>query len=101
MDRTNNIAESGYRGNKQLLRKTAGRCRIEREYSDYGAYLPLISNLKNDKYVERVLGEYKNLSLEFAQLDSEEVASHREKFLEAKHGNLYRAVRTVSQTQLL
>jgi hypothetical protein len=101
VDRTNNLPESGHRNNKQSLRKATGRQRIGREFADYGPYLPVISNLKNAKYVERVLGEYKNLALEFAQLDPNEVEYYRERFQEAKHGAMFRAVRAVSQTDLL
>lgn len=101
VDRTNNLPESGHRSNKQVLRKANGRRRIEQDYCNYGPYLPMISNLKNSKYVERILGETKNLPLIFAQLDPREVAHYREKFLEAKHGFMFRAVRAISQAQLL
>jgi len=101
VDRTNNLAESGHRDGKHSLRKACGRPRIDREFSDYGAYLPVISNLKNRKYVEWVLGEHDNLAFEFAQLDNAEVAHHRERFLEAKHGPMYQAVRSVSGTILI
>jgi hypothetical protein len=96
VDRTNNLPESGFRNTKQSVRKTTGRRRIEREFSDYGPYLPVISNLKNTKYVHRVLGEYKNLPLEFALLNPNEVACHQEKFFEAKNGSLFRVVRDIS-----
>jgi hypothetical protein len=101
VDRTNNLAESGHRHGKHSLRKACGRPRIDREFSDYGAYLPVIANLKNPKYVESVLGEYDNLALEFAQLDEAEVAHYRERFLEAKHGPLYQAVRSISGITLI
>jgi len=101
VDRTNNLAESGHRDGKHSLRKACGRSRIDREFSDYGAYLPIISNLKNRRYVEWVLGEYGNLALEFAQLDEAEVLQYRERFLEAKHGPMYQAVRSISGTTLI
>ena len=100
VDRTNNLAESGHRDGKHSLRKACGRPRIDREFSDYGAYLPVISNLKNRRYVECVLGEHDNLALEFAQLDEAEVVHYRERFLEAKHGPMYQAVRSISGTTL-
>jgi len=101
VDRTNNLAESGHRDGKHTLRKACGRPRIDREFSDYGAYLPVIANLKNRRYVESVLGEHENLALEFAQLDEAEVVPYRERFLEAKHGPLYQAVRSISGTTLI
>ena len=101
VDSTNNVAESGHRDGKHSLRKVSGRPRIDREFSDYGAYLPVISNLNNRKYVEWVLGEYENLAFEFAQLDNTEVAHYRERFLEAKHGPMYQAVRSISGTTLI
>jgi hypothetical protein len=101
VDRTNNLPESGHRDSKQSLRKSSGRKRIDREFSDYGPYLPMISNLKKAKYVECVLGEYKNLPLEFALLDPNEVAYYRERFQEEKHGAMFRAVRAVSEAGIL
>ena len=101
VDRTNNLVESVHRDSKQSLRKTCGRQRIDREFSDYGPYLPVISNLRNAKYVELVLGEHDNLALEFAQLDEADVAYYRQKFLEARHGPMYRAVRAISGAQIL
>jgi hypothetical protein len=101
IDRTNNLVESAHRNGKQSLRKTSGHPRIDREYSDYGAYLPIISNLKNQRYVESVLGEYDNLALELAQLDEAEVAQYRERFLQAKHGPMYQAVRSISDIVLI
>ena len=101
IDRTNNLVESAHRNGKQSLRKTSGHPRIDREYSDYGAYLPIISNLKNQIYVESVLGEYDNLALELAQLDEAEVAQYRERFLQAKHGPMYQAVRSISDMALI
>jgi len=101
IDRTNNVVESAHRNGKQSLRKTSGRLRIDREYSDYGAYLPIISNLKNQRYVESVLGEYDNLAIELAQLDEAEVALYRERFLQAKHGPMYQAVRSISDIALI
>ena len=101
IDRTNNLVESAHRNGKQALRKTSGHPRIDREYSDYGAYLPIISNLKNQRYVESVLGEYDNLALELAKLDETEVAQYRERFLQAKHGPMYQAVRSISDIALI
>lgn len=101
VDRTNNLPESGHRDGKRPLRRASGRRRIHREYSDYGPYLPIISNLKNVKYVESVLGEYENLPLEFARLDPNEVAYYRERFQEAKHGVMFRAVHAVSEAAIL
>ena len=101
VDRTNNLVESAHRNSKQSLRKTCGRQRIDREFSDYGPYLPVISNLRNAKYVELVLGEHANLALEFAQLDEAEVAYYRQKFLDARHGHMYRSVRSISGAQIL
>jgi len=101
VDRTNNLPESGHRDTKRPLRRASGRRQIHREYSNYGPYLPVISNLKNAMYVERVLGEHENLPLEFARLDQDEVAYYRERFQEARHGAMYRAVRTVSESTIL
>lgn len=101
VDRTNNLPESGHRGSKQSLRKTTGRRCIRREYSNYGPYLPMISNLKNSQYVKTILGDRGKLALRFAQLDPREVEFHREKFYEAKHGKLFRAVKIVSDNALL
>jgi hypothetical protein len=101
VDRTNNLPESGHRDGKRPLRRASGRRRIHREYSAYGPYLPVISNLKNVKYVESVLGEYENLPLEFARLDPEEVKYYRERYQEAKHGAMFRAVRAVSDAPIL
>ncbi len=101
VDRTNNFLETGHRRSKHSLRKSCGRLRIDREYSDYGAYLPVISNLKNPKYVEWVLGEHENLAVEFALLDEAEVARYRERFFEAKHGRLYQAVRSIARKKLV
>jgi len=101
IDRTNNLAESGHRDGKHSLRKACGRPRIDREFSDYGVYLPVISNLKNRRYVEWVLGEHDNLALEFAQLDEAEVVHYRERFLAAKHGPMYQAVRSISSISLI
>jgi hypothetical protein len=101
VDRTNNLVESAHRDSKQSLRKTCGRQRIDREFSDYGSYLPVISNLRNAKYVELVLGEHDNLALEFAQLDEAEVAYYRQKFLDARHGPMYRSVRAIYGVQLV
>jgi len=101
VDPTNNALEGKHRDTKHTLFKQSGRRRIHREYSEYGSYLPMISNLKNAKYVECVLGEHKNLPLEFALLDLEEIAECREKHQEAKHGRLFRAVRDVSNAEIV
>jgi hypothetical protein len=101
IDRTNNLVESAHRNGKQSLRKTSGHPRIDREYSDYGAYLPIISNLKNQRYVESILGEYDNLAIELSQLGEAEVAQYRERFLQAKHGPMYQAVRSISDIALI
>jgi hypothetical protein len=39
--------------------------------------------------------------LEFAQLDEAEVAYYRQKFLDARHGHMYRSVRSISGAQIL
>ena len=63
--------------------------------------LPVICNLRNAKYVELVLWEHDNLALEFTQLDEAEVAYYRQKFLEARHGPMFRSVRAICHAQIL
>jgi hypothetical protein len=67
----------------------------------FDAVLPIISNLKNQRYVEVALGEYDNLAIEFAQLNEAEVAQYRERILQAKHGPMYQAVRSISDIALI
>ena len=71
--RTNNISEQFYRKIKHLLRRLHGRPRVTKDLGYLPEELMLIENLKNEKYVKLLLGNFDNLSNEFAKLDIEKI----------------------------
>ena len=71
--RTNNISEQFYRKIKHLLRRLHGRPRVTKDLGYLPEELVLIENLKNEKYVKLLLGDFDKLSNEFAKLDIEKI----------------------------
>lgn len=71
--RTNNISEQFYRKIKHLLRRLHGKPRVTKDLGYLPEELVLVENLKNEKYVKLLLGNFDNLSNEFARLDIEKI----------------------------
>ena len=71
--RTNNISEQFYRKIKHLLRRLHGRPRVTKDLGYLPEELVLVENLKNENYVKLLLGNFDNLSDEFAKLDIQKI----------------------------
>lgn len=71
--RTNNISEQFYRKLKQLFRRLHGRRHVGKDLLFIPEEIALIENLKNNDYINDMLGSIDRLPEVFAQLDSDAV----------------------------
>jgi hypothetical protein len=69
VERTNNVAEHFFGGDKQKLRRRLGRANLGRDLEDQPAQAVLISNLNHPDYVKITCGSLDNLPAAFAELD--------------------------------
>ncbi len=67
--RTNNISEQFYRKLKQLFRRLHGRRHVGKDLLFIPEEIALIENLKNNDYVNEILGSIDKLPELFAQMD--------------------------------
>ena len=67
--RTNNISEQFYRKLKQLFRRLHGRRHVGKDLLYLPEEIALIENLKNNQYINDLLGSIDNLPEMFAHLD--------------------------------
>jgi len=67
--RTNNISEQFYRKLKQLFRRLHGRRHVGKDLLFLPEEIALIENLKNNDYINDLLGSINRLPELFAQLD--------------------------------
>ena len=74
VERTNNIIEHRFGGEKQRLRKRLGRADLGRDLQQQPAQAMLVSNLRDSRYVEILCGSLANLPAAFARLDRDQVA---------------------------
>lgn len=69
--RTNNILERFFRGEKRQCRKKSGTASLSKVLKTVLADTPLVQNLKNRKYLEIILGKCSNLPERFSEIDSQ------------------------------
>jgi len=88
--RTNNILERFFRGEKRRGRKKSGMASLSKVLKAALADTPLVQNLKKSKYMEIILNGSSNLAERFSQIDAqlvqkemEEVKNSGEKILPA------------------
>lgn len=68
--RTNNILERFFRGEKRRSRKKNGMASLNKVLKTALADTPLVQNLKNSKYVDIILDGCLNLAERFSQIDA-------------------------------
>ena len=71
--RTNNTSAQFYRKIKHLLRRLHGRPTVSKDIDYLPEEIALIENLKNQNYVENIVGGLDTLAKKFAQLDIQKV----------------------------
>jgi len=71
VERTNNIAEHFFGGQKQKLRRRVGRGQLGRDLEKQPAQVALVSNLQDPLYVRLLSGSLENLPAAFAALDQQ------------------------------
>jgi len=69
--RTNNILERFFRGEKRRGRKRSGSASLSKELKAILAETPLVRNLENDQYLKIVLNGCDTLAERFSQIDAE------------------------------
>jgi hypothetical protein len=69
VERTNNVAEHFFGGDKQKLRRRLGRAHLGRDLEDQPAQAALVANLRHLEYVRIVCGTLDQLPRAFAELD--------------------------------
>ncbi len=82
--RTNNIAERGFRDLKRGYRKKTGNGSLGKTLRTMLANTPLVKNLQNDDYMKILLQEKSNLEELFAEIDINEVRNE----LNGSNGNM-------------
>lgn len=68
--RTNNILERFFRGEKRRGRKKSGTASLSKMLKTILADTPLVQNLKNNEYMEIILNGCSSLTERFAQIDA-------------------------------
>lgn len=68
--RTNNLLERFFRGEKQRSRKKNGTASLNKVLKSALAETPLVQNLNNSKYIEIILNGCTNLAERFSQIDA-------------------------------
>ena len=76
--RTNNILERFFRGEKRRGRKKNGMVSLNRVLKATLADTPLVQNLKNDEYMDIILNGCSNLAERFSQIDANLVQKEME-----------------------
>ena len=79
--RTNNILERFFRGEKRRNRKKSGTASLNKTLKTILADTPLVRNLENDEYLKIILNECSTLAERFSQIDDKIV---REQLKEAE-----------------
>jgi len=77
--RTNNILERFFRGEKQRGRKKSGMASLSKTLKAILAETPLVQNLKNKEYMETILNGCANLAERFSKIDTRLVQKEIEK----------------------
>ncbi|MCP4372412.1 MAG: hypothetical protein GY797_30545 [Deltaproteobacteria bacterium] len=68
--RTNNLLERFFRGEKQRSRKKNGTASLNKVLKSALADTPLVQNINNSKYIEIILNGCTNLEERFSQIDT-------------------------------
>lgn len=71
--RTNNLSEQFYRKIKHLLRRLTGKPTVSKDLDYLPEEIALVENLKNQNYVDNILGGLNTLAKKFAQLDIQKI----------------------------
>lgn len=71
--RTNNLSEKFYRKIKHLLRRLTGKPTVGKDIDYLPEEIVLVENLKNQHYMENIVGGLNTLAKKFAQLDIQNV----------------------------
>jgi len=68
--RTNNLLERFFRGEKQRSRKKSGTASLNKVLKSALADTPLVQNLNNSEYIEIILNGCQNIEERFSQIDA-------------------------------
>ena len=74
VERTNNVREHFFGGEKQHLRRRLGRANLGRDLEDQPAQAALAANLRHPDYVRLLSGCLEHLPIAFAELDEQALA---------------------------
>ena len=74
VERTNNVPEHFFGGEKQHLRRRLGRANLGRDLEDQPAQAALAANLRHPDYVRVLCGSLDHLPTAFAELDEQPLA---------------------------
>jgi len=74
VERTNNVPEHFFGGEKQHLRRRLGRANLGRDLEDQPAQAALAANLRHPDYVRLLSGCLEHLPIAFAELDEQALA---------------------------
>ncbi|MEA1866824.1 MAG: hypothetical protein U9N19_01785 [Thermodesulfobacteriota bacterium] len=82
--RTNNILEQFFRGEKRRGRKKSGMASVSKVLKAALADTPLVQNLKNSEYMEIILNGCSSLAERFSQIDTHLVQKEMENVKNSK-----------------
>lgn len=86
--RDNNSLERNHRWGRMHCRRRTGKSMTRREMDAHGALNAIFSNIFNETYVAKVLGDVKDLSTAFQQLDYREVRELLKKLQTLRRGHM-------------
>ncbi len=71
--RHNGIVENNHRWSRMHVRRRTGRSRTTNDMAKYGALTAVLSNLENETYVKKVLGDIQDFVYEMQSISDEEI----------------------------
>lgn len=95
VDRTNNVPEHFFGGEKQHLRRRLGRANLGRDLEDQPAQAAYAANLRQPDYVRVLCGSIENLPSAFADLDEQALSRSSPLIRSNRDSALQRRVRTL------
>ena len=98
--RTNNILERFFRGEKRRCRKKSGTASLSKVLKAALAETPLVQNLKNSEYLDIILNGCANLAERFSQIDAHLVQKEMEEAKSSKERILPAIKKLIRDTEL-
>ncbi len=86
--RDNNFLERNHRWGRMHCRRRTGKSMTRREMDAHGALNAIFSNLFNETYVTKVLGDVKDLGMAFHQIDYREVREFLKELQRRRKGHI-------------